>query len=185
MTIHRQLPNFGSRTLLPAMKESLQTQGFTGNHVLIRSVQADRADIALQTGTDRDSQSYIFDIPTADSDAKTRAEFGVPAEAVTYLHDVDLSGPTPTVCNLEQPVSFSSHLDEIDQAGLNWDSAYLVYDPAGLKAAPNSLVEYWFQENPKDALLAVFTHDPKPPEPRTSLAEELRALLDEPISQAS
>ncbi len=177
MIISRQLPSFDARTFLPALKEELQAQGFTGDHVLLRSVQADRADIALQTGTDRDSHSQIFDIPTADSSAEVRAEFGVPDQAVTYLHDVDLSGPTSMVRNVGNPVSFNSKLDESEQAGLNWDSAYLVYDPAGLKPAPNALVEYWFQKNPKDALLAVFTHEPKPPEPRGSLAEELKTLL--------
>ena len=148
------LPSFGCRDLIPALKGTHAKHNLSGDEIVIRSFQPDRLDLVLTTGTDRDDTSQLYDVPRADSSAQTRSEFGVQDSQVTYAHLVDLADTTIT--NTGKPVSLCSHLGE----GRAEDkfSAYAVYSPEKLRKAPDGQVEFWFQGDPKDALLAVFTH---------------------------
>lgn len=142
MLIRRELNTYSPSVFIPALKDVLAAQGFHGDHVIIRDIQADRVEIAASKGSDRDANSTLYDIALADSNATTRKSYGIADEAVTYAHDLLISSDHPVITNVGgEPVLLENQLESLESQGLGFGSAYLVYDPSRLQKAPDAQVE--------------------------------------------
>ena len=109
----------------------------------------DRLDIVLQTGTDRDRNSLMWNAPGHDFE-HDREPSGQGPSDIIYAYMVELTDDGYKVHYT--PGVFLESMDLTD--GLFDRHGILVYDPAKLyRAAKN---EHWFRGDPKDALLAIF-----------------------------
>ena len=110
--------------------------------------EVDRLEIAKTTGTDRDSESPFWDAPGHDHEHDIHP-CGKKPDEIIYAFTVDFSTQPYTVHHGDSP----GHMDITDS--LSEHSAVLVYDAAGLDRQSEN--EYWFNTDPRKALLIVLT----------------------------
>ncbi len=148
---------------LPIILAYLRQIGYKQKDIALRVFDGDRVPLALQSGSDRDTKSQLFNFPIADASAEVRKKNNVSNEQVIYAHTLDItSNPLvtrPLNANEQNfkfpPTKFESILMENEpfiQAG-QLTSGIAVYDTA--KAIRASEVEYWLPKNRIDALIMV------------------------------
>ncbi len=146
------------RLLLPAIRTKLQKLGIESDAVFIRLFSAKRIEIALETGSDRNDQSHVFDVPGYDSSREERASLGITDDKVTYGVTLDLSAAEVSTIPFSENDNVISHMlaPFQDPPAFSFQ-AIAVYIPSSLQRL--SSVEYAFKEKPKDALLFVLVNE--------------------------
>jgi hypothetical protein len=122
--------------------------------ILLRVFDRARVSIALTTGNDRDASSKEWFAEGVDAAPAARAASGVGMGDVIFAHEVDLSTtPYERLSHSYALISLEDHLDSLEaNAG---STAIALYDPARVRRAPGSDVEFWLDGPARDALLAV------------------------------
>jgi hypothetical protein len=109
--------------------------------------EANRLDLVLKTGTDRDSKSPFWNDPKHDFQHDSTPS-GKQPEEIIYAHLVDTSPDPYVVYICDTPEALDLTLGLSDQNGI------LIYDSAHLRRVSKN--EHWFKCDPRHALLAVF-----------------------------
>jgi hypothetical protein len=120
--------------------------------------QVDRLQIAINTGTDRNSESQFWNAEGHDLDHDLNPS-GKSADEIIYAYIVDASTTPYDVYIADEP-------EKIDLTeGLTDQNAILIYDATKLSRASKN--EHWFNGDPRDALLMIFiiSEDEAPSEP--------------------
>lgn len=112
--------------------------------------EQDRLQIAIDTGTDRDGRSNLWNAEGFDHEHDRNPAGKAPNEIV-YAFTIDLSQTPYLVHHQEVPEAF----DITD--GLTEHDAIVVYDASMLDR--RSMNEYWFKGDPRDAALLLYTVD--------------------------
>lgn len=111
--------------------------------------EQDRLQIAIETGTDRDTDSALWNVPGFDHEHDI-SNVGKAPNEIIYAFTIDLS-QTPYLVrhDVERPeaIDIAADLTEHD--------AILVYDPRMLERRTKN--EYWFNSKPLDAALLLYT----------------------------
>jgi hypothetical protein len=110
--------------------------------------ETDRLAVAISTGTDRDADSTLWNATGHDYEHDTNPSGKRPDEII-YAYAIDVSTEPFSVRHSDLPDDFDivENLDEY--------SAVLVYDSSGLDRKAKN--EYWFNKDPRDALLIILT----------------------------
>ena len=110
--------------------------------------ETDRLAVAMSTGTDRDAGSTFWNATGHDYEHDENPS-GKSPDQIIYAYTIDVSTEPYSVLHGDLPEDFDivERLDEY--------SAVLVYDSSGLDRKAKN--EYWFNKDPRDALLIVLT----------------------------
>lgn len=110
--------------------------------------QQDRLQVAIDTGTDRDTESNVWNAEGFDHEHDIDPAGKAPNE-ITYAFTLDLSKTPYLVVDAAVPKVFDI------TAELSEHDALIVYDASLLDR--KSVNEYWFKGNPRDAALLLYT----------------------------
>ena len=141
-----ELSSLCADTVLPELKRLLAEIGYGEARVVVRFIDPARIDRARRTGNDRDAASELWDVVPADASPEVRSERGIRNDQVTYAMELDLTTD-----------HFINHLFDNTHAANVFDpkneepSAVAVYDVRKLTRAAEA--EFWFDGDPKDAML--------------------------------
>ena len=107
----------------------------------------DRLELALQTGTDRDEFSFMWNEAEHDYN-HDRNPIGKNPSDIIYAFSVQPGKGSYDVYRTENPekLDLTTSLSSLD--------GILIYDPAFLQRVSKN--EYWFLDDPKKALLLIF-----------------------------
>lgn len=150
------------------IQEVVKKKGISSKVVVVRKFSRYRMNTTLQTGTDRNASSTLFDLPNVDSDAATRLENNVLDEHVTYA--ARMSFTESGLFDYKTEIDFTYWMKEF----LEYDNfAVAIYDSKKLKRVTQA--EFWFKVDPREALLGIVTlkNDITPRYSLTSFGETL------------
>ena len=134
--------------VIPELKILKEKGIIEGKTVCLRHFRSRRLDVLLETGTDRDKNSIVYEDPT---DFQGPRGF-TGSDEITYVRVIDLTtDPLLSVPVGRNPSLLVDNMDYLER--LSPDFGQAVYDSE--KLARVSENEFWFQGDPKEALLAI------------------------------
>lgn len=112
--------------------------------------EQNRLQLAIDTGTDRDASSELWNVNSFDHEHDLNPAGKAPNEII-YAFTLDLSQTPYLVHHAEVPEAY----DITDE--LTKHHALIVYDASMLDR--KSMNEYWFKGDPRNAALILYTSD--------------------------
>lgn len=147
-----QIPSYRQADFVRGLRQLTRS-----DNVEVRAFEVERVETAWETGSDRNAQSQIWEVPPCDSLQSTRDAHHIDNAQVTYLLPVHgLQGESPSVDYGDAHFSLGEAIDtQCDRGRFDSHFAYLVYDDAKITKAPDAWIEYWLPKMPREALLGI------------------------------